>query len=92
MNAPGEFLDYGPDAVLMAALLEVDGLTKAFGGPDIRAIGSGNKNKRPGAMSRLRKFFEGLFAMAQVPGMRPWQVRPSTSAGRACARSRCGGP
>lgn len=42
-----------------------------------RAIGSGNKNKRPGAMSRLRKFFEGLFAMAQVPGMRPWQVRMS---------------
>jgi hypothetical protein len=43
----------------------------------LQAYGQRQKGKRPGLFAALRRFFEGFFAAARVPGTRPWKVRVS---------------
>lgn len=43
----------------------------------LRGYSKRQKEKRPGLFAAMRRFLEGLFAAAQVPGMRPWKVRMS---------------
>lgn len=53
----------------------------------MKALGGRGGEKRPGMLQRIRHFFEGFLAVAQVPGMRPWKVRMSRELS-ACAAFR----
>ena len=58
MNAPSEFLDYGPDAVLMAGLNQVHRL---WVGEDVKTVGrNGVRHDRADGLRRHRRFGHSL--------------------------------